>query len=263
MKEYKTTESIVAFIDILGSSHAIEKDSEGTLNIIHKVYDDSISQFQRVFANHNIRPQIRIYSDNITIYHPCPDEIIKQVFYNIAIMCAVIQEKMIANGFLVRGGITKGDFYCDNVLIWGRALVHAYDLESNIAIYPRIIVDPELVANLELFTKPDDPINKNQSKWIFQDYDGLVYIDYLHDFTCLNNPFCINIFLDDIEQKIGSSQNLKVTQKYLWQRSYLLRKHKELFSEEHFQKALSMIAENNDDGKETLNTETGVDEKNE
>lgn len=30
-------------------------------------------------------------------------------------------------------------------MIYGPALVKAYDLESNFAIYPRIVLDPELI----------------------------------------------------------------------------------------------------------------------
>ena len=37
-----------------------------------------------------------------------------------------------------------GELYVDttdNVFVWGKGLVHAYELESNIAIYPRVIID--------------------------------------------------------------------------------------------------------------------------
>ena len=241
MSDYKTSESIVAFIDILGASQAIEADSEGTLNIVHRVYDETLSQFQSLFAERALSPKVRIFSDNIVIYHICPENCEKQVFYTIAMMCAIFQEKMLSNGFLVRGGISKGDFYGDSVLIWGRALVHAYNLESNIAIYPRIIVAPELIRNIELFTKPDDPLNSIYSKWLFQDYDGLVYIDYFHDFSCLANPFSIYSFLNDIEMRIANSSNLKVTQKLLWHRTYLARKLQELLSNSKVKEALEQV----------------------
>lgn len=51
---------------------------------------------------------------------------------------------MWVNGLLVRGGISCGSFFSDERMIWGNALIRAYALEGQIAIYPRIIVGTEI-----------------------------------------------------------------------------------------------------------------------
>lgn len=53
-------------------------------------------------------------------------------------MCASVSNSV---GWLVRGGITIGDFYIDDMFVWGAALVKAYELEEKIAVYPRVILD--------------------------------------------------------------------------------------------------------------------------
>lgn len=44
-------------------------------------------------------------------------------------------------GYKPRDGITKGQFFIDDIFGWGSALVDAYLLESKEAIYPRVIID--------------------------------------------------------------------------------------------------------------------------
>jgi hypothetical protein len=58
---------------------------------------------------------------------------------------AVIQTRGTGLGFLVRGGITIGDIVHDEEVVFGPALNRAYHLEHDIAKYPRIVVDPEVV----------------------------------------------------------------------------------------------------------------------
>src|SRR5260370_5397384 len=46
------------------------------------------------------------------------------------------------NGFLMRGGVTVGDVIHEDEAVFGPGLNRAYYLESKIATYPRIMLDP-------------------------------------------------------------------------------------------------------------------------
>ena len=59
---------------------------------------------------------------------------------------AAIQVSSLQQGFLLRGGIAVGDIYHDNEVVFGPALNRAYELESQIADYPRVVLDPEVAA---------------------------------------------------------------------------------------------------------------------
>ena len=68
----------------------------------------------------------------------------ERAFVSIIFFSALLQLNMWINNLLVRGGISYGDFFSDEKMIWGNALIGAYKLEGQIAIYPRIIVEPEI-----------------------------------------------------------------------------------------------------------------------
>lgn len=46
---------------------------------------------------------------------------------------------------LCRGGISEGDMYVENEIMFGKGLVNAYRLESYSAIFPRIIIPIDIV----------------------------------------------------------------------------------------------------------------------
>ena len=60
------------------------------------------------------------------------------------VLLAGIQSKLLRRGILIRGGITIGDVLYDEETnhLFGKAMNRAYELESKIANYPRIIIDP-------------------------------------------------------------------------------------------------------------------------
>ena len=50
MKEYKTTEHIVAFIDILGATAKIKENVDESLNAVHKTYDLAIRSLEQLLT---------------------------------------------------------------------------------------------------------------------------------------------------------------------------------------------------------------------
>lgn len=52
-----------------------------------------------------------------------------------------VQSLLLQYGLLLRGGIAVGKLYHDGEIVYGPGLVKAYELESKLAIYPRIIMD--------------------------------------------------------------------------------------------------------------------------
>jgi len=102
-----------------------------------------------------------------------------------------VQYRMLCQGFLLRGSVTIGDICVDGSTVFGPAMVRGYSLESEIAVYPRIIVDPiviETFKNDDLLvfcpTGLDVKINRRIDrshirKLVRRDSDGLYFIDYL------------------------------------------------------------------------------------
>jgi hypothetical protein len=57
---------------------------------------------------------------------------------------------LLQEGYFVRGAIVRGRLYHDNAIIFGDALIRAYDLETTVAKYPRIVVHSQVIAGLPL-----------------------------------------------------------------------------------------------------------------
>lgn len=87
-----------------------------------------------------------------------------------------------ADGVLMRGGVTMGQLFADpqENLVFGPALIRAYELEQNQATYPRIVIDPELAAEATKSFKNmfDNLIRRGE--------DGIFFLDYLCGILTVN-----------------------------------------------------------------------------
>ena len=183
----KLQEHIVAFIDVLGSKEAIKKDEEKSLKVMYYSYTEAIKLFDYLFENKQIKPRVKIFSDNIVVAVSRYGESGHGAFCAVVMLSAIIQVEFLKHGLLTRGGIASGSFFCDELMVWGKGLVKAYSLESTVAIYPRVIIDPELIGELGL-TRTDCPFKKTQ-KWIVQDEDSLFVADYINGYLKYSGLF--------------------------------------------------------------------------
>ena len=220
--KYKTIKSIVAFIDVLGSSEAIKNDADKSLQIMHDAYTKAVTLFQTLFeGNKRNTPNVKIFSDNIVVSVSREGESGHGAFCAIAMISAIIQVQFLKHGLLTRGGIASGGYFVDDMMVWGTALVKAHYLENGIAVYPRIVVDPELIRELDL-ANPNSKFTKTQ-EWIEQDTDGIFMIDYLNKYL-RNKEILILSLMNLADSKVVeycTTNNTKVCQKWLWFLNYI------------------------------------------
>jgi len=127
---------VVAFYDILGWRTEIE--NAGT-------DPKKIGDLRRLILQHSrmlrlpVKSPVNVstFSDNIVI-SSVPDKTTTPYFLR---EMATIQLMTASMGFLLRGGIAVGNIIHDDEVVFGPALNRAYELESKVAIYPRIVVD--------------------------------------------------------------------------------------------------------------------------
>ena len=225
MRDYRAEDAVVAFIDILGSSEEMKRDPQNALNTVHNAYNDALEIYNTIFNVHRDKVQIRIFSDNIVLSCPSESIGIEAALHLIVVLSALIQEKLLHYSVLSRGGIARGDFFRDETMIWGNALVQAYNLECAIAIYPRIVIHPSLIADVGYFKKKSNGDGNDLINWITQDQDGLCYVDYFNTKLIKDPLLMLTIFLGDNERReTNHSQNLKVAQKIIWHGNYLKQK---------------------------------------
>jgi len=60
---------------------------------------------------------------------------------------------LLKEGYFIRGALTKGKLYHDDTMVFGEALVRAYELENTVARYPRVIITRDVMADIDRFCK--------------------------------------------------------------------------------------------------------------
>lgn len=226
-QEYKTEEYVVAFIDVLGATKKITTDQDTSLNVVHKAYNQAIEVQQKLFDDGPsalVKPKVKIFSDNIMIAAKTKTAGLVRAFFSTVILSALVQSQFLISGYLVRGGVTVGNCFVDDTMVWGKALVQAHMLESSIAIYPRIIIDPGIIEKLGI-AKPD-----HHEEWLQEDKDGIFFIDYIQPAMLKNKADYLPVlfmFSDKCDNLIEEAKDdLKVLQKINWHISYLAEKVK-------------------------------------
>ena len=125
------------------------------------------------------------------------------------------------NNLLVRGAITIGSYFQDDMIAWGSGLVKAHCLESSIAIYPRIIIDPEIEKFME------ELCDFFKTQLLTQDFDGIYFIDPYTHRNSRNIESLIDDFIIDNEKRIEENKgNYKILQKLNWLQNYFNEKTK-------------------------------------
>lgn len=239
-KEYKVSRCAVAFIDVLGSSDAILQDEEKSLNTIHKAYTESvlhIFKYYRYRKKADMKPKVKIFSDNIVIGVPYEEKWIDDhVSFEADMSCialssavalsANIQEYLFKRGWLVRGGITLGNFFTDNIMVWGSGLLRAYKLESTVAFFPRIVIDPTIAEKFAFFSTQQTAKHRYMlEEYIRKDADGLYSVEFLNKYLeLIENPIeqFFDKQLDMVQEQLKKYKNkTNVYQKWLWAYNYV------------------------------------------
>ena len=139
---------VVLFLDILGFSSIIDKtidsDDKDNTSYIESLYETLSSMkselnYRRKSGDNKVVTQ---FSDTIVISFP--EEKDNEVF----LLFDDIQSLIIAlirKGILVRGAISYGKLIHDRNIIFGPALIDAYETEVKAALYPRVILDKTIV----------------------------------------------------------------------------------------------------------------------
>ena len=204
---YKTSNHIIAYLDILGAKDMICNDNNfDFLNHLNMFMEDAIEESGGGIFPKEEEIYIKIFSDNILLAIELKendeqkDNKIATLFNTVA----NIYNEILRYGYLIRGAIVEGEFFHNDIIVYGKSLVEAVQLEENVAKYPRILVKTEVNTPNNLY-------------YLMKDNDGEVFLNVFH--------LC-NIF-DDVAFKITllellkkHKNNEKIKEKIIWMVKY-------------------------------------------
>lgn len=191
-----TSKYCIAYLDILGSKNLIDNDKNNEfLNYLNMLCGDALLE---VSSNKDIF--IKIFSDNIllAVSTECEIQTRKERIEALINRVGNIQNEILRYWYLVRGAIVEGDFFHNDVIVYGKALIKAVTDEEQIAIYPRVIVQKEIFELLP--------------HYFIMDEDNLVFL----------NQFIFSNTLEHISFKyqlleiLKKNPDEKIRQKIMW-----------------------------------------------
>lgn len=188
------------------------------------------------------RYALKAFTDNIVISWPVHDDA-ETEFGSAFFKLASFQFNMVTDGFFIRGALSVGDAYVDEVAVFGRALSEAHIGETTLARDPRIILTSSAVevakTHLNYYGNPRHAPHVRE---VLRDSDGQWFLNYL---DCVliaedeHGPF-YDEFLkhkmvveDKLKEHIG---NPPVWSKYAWvagYHNYFCDLHSRHFTAEH------------------------------
>lgn len=216
----------VAFIDIMGFSKFVKS---GTSDEVYKLLSAFVRRPNETISVSPINTRISVFSDSVIISVPIETTdkyAVRDLFSNFLNYINVLQWIYLTHTDFeplpVRGGIAKGNFFTDEkTMLFGEALVHAYETESKLACYPRIVVSADIDYN-EL-----EEVNTRQ-QILRKDFDGLLHCNYLR--TLLNfdinkqSVYICNVLKNHrnyiVKNLHGSMDNPVLYGKYHWIKTY-------------------------------------------
>lgn len=166
---------LVAFVDILGFSNMVadsERSGEGLSEIFGVINDYSsenwLSSMFSGFSRGDALPMqgadfnslhdhypvlVTQFSDSFVFSARLADEHACRYF---PILLGGLIEKALSYGFLVRGGVAAGLLiHHSNGPLFGPAFLKAYELESKIAVYGRIVFDASALAHVKPYANSE------------------------------------------------------------------------------------------------------------
>lgn len=220
---------IVFFLDILGFRKIVEETEKSgeqikkILNFINKLNSFKEDSFEESSYSKNTK-QVTQFSDTLVISFKITDN--GQLF-NTLVEVQHILIDAISHGFLIRGGVSLGSLIHTDKILMGPALIEAYDLESSIANYPRIVISQNIIDiasqySIDIHNEQDEKNFIKECLWL--DCDGYYFIDYFDKIQCEISPdeFYIE-YLDYLYNIITTglnNKNLSVLNKYTWMKKY-------------------------------------------
>lgn len=199
VKEYIYQNRVVAFLDVLGFQEKLfqfEKEAISKLNqekeqefenlekgqFLQSIQaDDFINTFLEAISKvDNDKFKYYLFSDNICITLNYDSD--KNLLLELLMLISDLFYSFAQKGYFLRGGIDFGKFISQDRIALGVPLVKAYKLETETAVYPRIVISQDFKKIFEEYTTGNE-----------QEIQLPIFIKSLILSSCENNY--LNVFL--------------------------------------------------------------------
>ena len=222
----------VAFLDLLGFKDMVNQslinqtifnNINRAMNYIGGIQHDNYNGRMRMV---DVGKQVTVFSDSIVISY---DASMPGGGFHVLMDLVYICNDLLGIGIPVRGGVTVGPLIHDELKCFGPAMVEAYLLESQKAIFPRIIINQNVLKH-DLCRPGGANTIEYEAEYLsaiikVDSYDGLIFLDYMKQCNEFDEPEVYNAYMLKTKAFISRSLNIyagntKVVSKYEWLKWY-------------------------------------------
>lgn len=170
---------ILGYVDILGFSNLVKSSANRPEELLGLVNAIGLckAEIRDVFPKFpSADYQVSSFSDNVVVTSSSDDNGLVTVLSYI--IC--LTTRLLSQGYMVRGGVVHGNIYHRNEYVVGPALVDAYQIESSIARYPRVVLSKEVRdLCLKLFNEMSFGERRPYLDFFLEDEDLICFINPL------------------------------------------------------------------------------------
>jgi hypothetical protein len=208
----------VLFVDILGVRE-MNRTEDAARHLV--ALDRAVRRSYRDFLDPRSRWRSSFFSDSLVLAAPC-SEFAGDAFAvgGLIEQAAILQFDLSLEGFFLRGGLSLGDFHIHDGLIFGPALVAAHEVESRVAIYPRIVLDSAADDAKRSYLVAPQPTEALAP--LMRDGDRRAFVDYLGmQFDDPDSDRLFALHRRVVTEKLQANRSSKrVWEKYRWVAEY-------------------------------------------
>ena len=251
IKKYE--DCFLAYLDILGFKNKVKEtktkpeELETLIEALRINTKFTQSDGKKTTSIGTLEIRSSFFSDSFLFMMKANEENLPHLF----LIIRYLQDRLWEHKLCLRGAMVKGKMYWPNIgenIILGPAMIKAYKLESEVTIYPRIIVSEDLYRYIKDKKISAHPVSEDGElkEFIKKDKDGVYFFDILNPnilrkkgetiITIIKSGKSFRITWDQSEvsnyeniisavKKIVKNgkrnQNPVVKQKYSWLSSYL------------------------------------------
>lgn len=202
----------VLFVDLLGvremnmSQHAARHlvALHRAVRLLHRDFFGEASPYRSAFFSDTLvlAASVDRHTDDTTEV----SDLMRQALW--------LQSDLVAEGFFVRGGLSLGSLHVSDQVLFGPALVEAYELESRATVHPRIVLS-RAAAETQRGTAGGSALMCDHDGQTFIDYLGATFHDPDDGFSVLQGH------QDTVVDRLHSTRgNKRRWEKYRWLGEY-------------------------------------------
>lgn len=203
--------SFVALLDVLGYKNKIRADRQNANEDFKERLERSLSVLSGI---NETEAGYQAISDTIIVSAHSSTPFSDYLGHLVA-----VQRSFLKNGLFIRGGVAFAPHFKSGTLTYSHALPIAYELEQKQAVYPRIVIDKNIIEMMGRGEKLECEAKEISDKKFICIENGVYFLNILNDSPSECYEYARSIYCADKDFLDGNEHEMA---KHRWLQNFIL-----------------------------------------